>query len=181
MKASVYIATSIDGFIAREDGDIDWLHSSDYSSGSEDYGYKDFMASVDALVMGRNTFEKVLTFGEWPYGGKHVVVLSGRSVSIPTELSSSVEASSSDPVELLANLEQRGIKHVYIDGGKTVQSFLRAGLINELIITRIPRLIGSGIPLFGALDRDLSLKHIGTHSYSSGLVQSKYEVVKSAS
>ena len=179
MKASVYIATSLDGFIARTNGDVDWLQGSS-RGGGEDYGYEGFMASVDALVMGRNTFEKVLTFDRWPYGSKRVVVLSHHSLDIPTELASSVEASSSDPTELLSSLEQQGIGHVYIDGGKTVQSFLRAGLIDELIITRIPRLIGDGIPLFGLLDRDVVLKHIGTQSYDSGLVQSRYEVVQSA-
>ena len=96
MKASVYIATSLDGYIAREDGDTDWLHSSGSGGGDEDYGYEDFTASVDVLIMGRNSFEKAMRFSDWPYSSKHVVVLSSRPVSIPAELSNSVEASSSE-------------------------------------------------------------------------------------
>lgn len=178
MKASVYIASSLDGYIAREDGDIDWLHSSDNNDASEDYGYEKFIGSVDALIMGRNSFEKVLSFDKWPYDDKCVVVLSSHSVAIPDELKTSVESSMLEPSALLVALESRGINHVYIDGGKTIQSFLRAGVISDFIITRIPILLGGGIPLFGSLDRDINLKHISTQSYSSGLVQSKYEVVQ---
>ncbi len=180
MEVSVYIAVSIDGFIARTDGDIDWLHSYSKGDKSEDYGYKEFMSSVDALIMGRKTFEKVLSFGEWPYGNKVVVMLSSKAVNIPEKLEKHVEASSLGPSELLANLSKRGINHVYIDGGKIIQSFLCARLVNELIITYIPRLIGNGIPLFGTLEEDILLKHIYTKSYSSGLVQSRYEVLQNA-
>ena len=174
MKTSVYIATSLDGYIARDDGDIEWLHGS--SDDTEDYGYEDFIATVDVLIMGRHSFEKVLSFGTWPYDNKTVVVLSSGSVSIPTQLPSTVESSSSSPASLLSSLELRGMKHAYIDGGKTIQGFLRAGLVNELIITRIPRLLGSGIPLFGSLAKEIILKHISTKSFSSGLTQSKYEI-----
>ncbi len=178
-KVSVYIAVSIDGFIARTDGDIDWLHSYSESDENEDYGYKEFMSSVDALIMGRKTFEKVVSFGKWPYENKMVVVLSSSSVTIPEKLGKHIEVSSLDPSELLANLSKRDINHVYVDGGKTIQSFLCAGLVNEFIITYIPRLIGNGIPLFGTLEQDILLKHIYTKSYSSGLAQSKYEVLQS--
>lgn len=177
MKASAYIATSLDGFIAREDGDIDWLHSAGGSDEKEDYGYADFMASVDALIMGRNTFETALGFGAWPYTGKRVVVLSSRPMSIPDDLADTVAASSAPPLALLSDLEKQGINHVYVDGGKTIQGFLRAGLINELTITRIPILIGKGIPLFGTLDRDIRLTHLHTQAYATGLVQSKYVIV----
>ncbi len=180
MKVSVYIAVSIDGFIARTDGDIEWLHSYSESDENEDYGYEEFMSSVDALIMGRKTFEKVLSFEKWPYGNKTVVVLSSSSVAIPEKLGKHIEASSLDPSELLANLSKRGINHVYIDGGKTIQSFLCAGLVNEFTITYIPHLIGNGIPLFGALKDDVLLKHIYTKSYSNSLVQSKYEVLQGA-
>lgn len=180
MKVSVYIATSIDGFIARSDGDVAWLHSIDNTDENEDYGYEKFMSSVDVLIMGRNTFEKVLTFGKWPYKNKRIVVISSRTVEIPINLAKFVEASSSEPFKLLANLERQGVKHVYVDGGKTIQGFLYAGLVDELIITKIPRLIGSGIPLFGPLSGDIILDHLGTHSYRNGLVQSKYRVIKNS-
>ena len=181
-KVSVYIAVSIDGFIARTDGDIDWLHSYSESDENEDYGYKEFMSSVDGLIMGRKTFEKVVSFGKWPYENKMVAVLSNNSdsVTIPKKLGKHIEVSSLDPSELLANLSKRNINHVYVDGGKTIQSFLCVGLVNELIITYIPRLIGNGISLFGVLEQDILLKHIYTRSYSSGLVQSKYEVLQNA-
>lgn len=177
MKASVYIATSLDGFIARDNGDIDWLPGGGNDGSDEDYGYKDFMDMVDVLVMGRNTYEKVLTFGEWPYGNKSVVILSSRSVHVPSSISQSVESISCSPAELVSRLSKRGARHLYVDGGKTIQGFLNAGLINELIITKIPILIGSGIPLFGALQRDIRVRHIETRQFASGLVQSKYEIV----
>ena len=186
MKASVYIATSLDGFIAREDGSLDWLEGSgeevndkDKSAESrgEDYGYKDFMDSVDALVMGRNTYEKVLSLGGWAYGDKPVFVLSSRSLEIPEPLSETVEAMSGTPEEVAARLSERSMTHLYIDGGVTVQRFLRAGLIQRLIISRAPVLIGTGIPLFGPLNQDVRLRHVRTQSYPSGFVQSEYEVV----
>ena len=161
MKASVYIATSLDGLIARQNGEIDWLGGSS-EEGGEDYGYKEFMDTVDALVMGRNTYEQVLTFGDWPYGAKPVVVLSSRSLRIPERIAKSVETMSCSPIELVSELSKRGAKHLYIDGGKTIQGFLNAGLIQRFIITRIPVLIGTGIPLFGPLRRDIKLHHIET-------------------
>jgi len=176
MKASVYIATSLDGFIARANGDIDWLSGGGSEDGGEDYGYKEFWDTVDVLVMGRNTYEKVLTFGEWPYGSKPVVVLSSKQVQIRKHIAKSVESMSCSPSELVSRLSGRGARHLYVDGGKTIQGFLDAGLIQQLIITRIPILIGSGIPLFGPLTHDIRLRHIETRQFANGLVQSKYEV-----
>lgn len=181
MKASVYIATTLDGFIARENGDLDWLPQpgDDESAGEsgDDYGYQAFMDSVDALVMGRNTYETVRSFGgQWPYGEKPVIVLSSRPIDVPGSIAATVESSSSSPAELVRRLSARGMKHLYIDGGKTIQGFLNAGLIQQLIITRIPVLIGSGIPLFGALEKDVKLHHITTRAFASGIVQSTYEV-----
>ena len=177
MKASIYIATSLDGYIARENGDLDWLPGSGGQDGDEDYGYHDFMDSIDVLVIGRNTYEMVLSFGQWPYGNRPVVVLSSKPVQIPPDIAETVEARSCSPAELVKELAERGAKHLYIDGGKTIQGFLNAGLIQQLIITRIPVLIGRGIPLFGPLDKDIRLRHIDTRSFAQGLVQSTYEIL----
>jgi dihydrofolate reductase len=174
-KAAVFIAASIDGYIARKDGSLDWLHGHGESDGG-DHGYADFMASIDTVVMGRTSFEKVLTFDSWPYGSKRVAVLSSRSVAVPDELTSQVEAFSLDPEPLLRHLGQTGTESVYVDGGVTIQRFLRAGLIQEMTITRAPVLIGSGIPLFGDLSEDVALRHIETQAFSNGLVQSRYRV-----
>jgi dihydrofolate reductase len=176
IKASVYIATSLDGFIARKDGNLDWLLGD--STSAEDYGYAEYMSTVDVLVMGRITYEKVLTFGEWPYTGKRVVVLS-RSLSIkdiPKALTANVELHPGPATELVAALEASGAKHIYVDGGKVIQAFLVVGLIQMLTITRIPVLIGSGIPLFGETDRDIKLHHLTTTAFANGYVQSTYQV-----
>lgn len=180
MKISVYIATSLDGFIARENGDLDWLPGSDGGGddAGEDYGYHEFMESVDVLVMGRHTFEKVLGFGEWAYGKTKVVVLSSKGIEIPEAIKETVESRSCSPVELVEELHQSGAKHLYIDGGKTIQGFLKAGLIDELIITTVPVLIGKGLPLFGALEQDIKLQLIESRSFEKGFVQSKYKILK---
>ena len=150
MKASVFIGTSLDGFIARTNGDLDFLPP----GGGEPHGYDEFMATVDALVIGRKTFETVLTFDTWPYGEKPVVVLSTRPLA-PAPLGAVVERMSGTPAEIVSQLAARGIRHIYVDGGITIQRFLQAGLIQRLIITRVPVLIGTGIPLFGPVPRDL--------------------------
>jgi len=172
MKASIFIGTSLDGFIARPNGEFDFLDA----GGNEPHGYEEFMATVDALVMGRNTFETVLAFNAWPYGEKPVFVLSSRAIA-PAPAGAVVEHLSGDPAEIVARLEARGIQHIYVDGGITIQRFLQAGLIQRLVITRVPVLIGSGIPLFGALARDVPVKHVATRTYAGGLVQSEYLVV----
>jgi len=170
----VYIATSLDGFIARRNGDIDWLGK---PPAGEDYGYKKFMDTVDILVMGRNTYEKVQSFGFWPYGKTPVVVLTTRPLVIPEELAPSVETMSASPADVVAQLAERGAKHLYVDGGKTVQAFLDAGLIQQFIITTIPVLLGEGIPLFGPLQHDIALRHVETRAFPTGVVQSGYEVI----
>jgi dihydrofolate reductase len=131
------------------------------------------MATVDALVIGRKTFETVLAFDAWPYGEKPVFVLSTRALA-PAPAGAVVERMSGEPADIVSQLEARGLRHIYVDGGVTIQRFLRAGLIQRLIITRVPVLIGTGIPLFGPLERDIILKHVGTRQYASGLVQSEY-------
>lgn len=176
LQCSVFIAASLDGFIARKNGALDWLPGSDGATGGEDYGYHEFFQSIDTLVMGRKTYELALSFPKWPYTGKRVVVLSGRYSKTPSMLATDIEGTSSTPQELVNDLSARGARHVYIDGGKTIQGFLQAGLIQDITITRIPVLIGEGIPLFGPLAHDITLEHLATKAYSSGFVQSKYKV-----
>jgi dihydrofolate reductase len=171
MKASVFIATSLDGFIAREDGAIDWLPEN-----PEPHGYDEFIASVDAIVIGRKTFETVLAFGGWFYGKTLVVVLSSRAEELKAPEGANCIFLSGDPRDVVAALEQRGIKHAYIDGGVTIQRFLEAGLIQRMIITKIPVLLGSGVPLFGPLSHDIHLTHVATKSFNGGLVQSEYAI-----
>jgi dihydrofolate reductase len=173
LKASVFIATSLDGFIARNDDELDWLPA----GGGEEHGYEAFMATVDALVIGRRSFEKILTFETWPYGEKPVFVLSTKPLA-PAPAGAQVEQMSGEPPEVVSQLAQRGIRHIYVDGGITIQRFLRAGLIQRLIITRIPVLLGAGIPLFGPLARDIVLTHVATRQYASGMVQSEYIVTQ---
>ncbi|MBF0193732.1 MAG: dihydrofolate reductase [Magnetococcales bacterium] len=179
MRTSVYIAVSADGFIARQNGDLDWLPGADGSDPDsiEDYGYKEFSASTDVLVMGRLSFEKILTFGEWPYKDKKVVVLSSKPDNIPQALKDFVQWKNSSPPDLIKELSLQGFNHVYVDGGKTIQGFLFNGLVQQIILTKIPVLIGEGIPLFGPLAGDVLLKHIKTQSYPSGFVQTHYEVL----
>jgi dihydrofolate reductase len=174
MKVSVFIGTSVDGFIARPNGDLDFLPV----GGGESHGYEEFIATVDALVIGRSTFETVLQFPSWPYGEKRVVVLSNRplDLSAAPAAAAMVEHMSGEPAAIVAELASRGINHLYVDGGITIQQFLRAGLVDRLVITRVPVLIGQGIPLFGALPRDIPLRHIATDHYTSGLVKTEYEV-----
>lgn len=188
----VFIATSLDGFIAREDGGIDWLtgggDAGEAGSGAgeagdreaapaRDYGYTAFFGSVDGMVMGRSTYELVRSFGgAWPYGSKPVFVLTSRRLEDEGALPETVERVSGSPSDVARVMEERGLERIYVDGGKTIQGFLDHGLIHRLVITRIPILIGRGIPLFGPVPKDVRLRHIRTESFSSGLVQSEYEV-----
>jgi len=172
MKASIFVGVSLDGFLARADGRLDFLPP----GGGEPHGYDEFMATVDALVIGRKTLETVLSFDGWPYGDKPVFVLSTEPLAA-TPPGAVVERMSGDPVDIVSRLAERGVRHIYVDGGITIQRFLAAGLIQRLVVTRVPVLIGEGIPLFGALRRDIALRHVGTRSFPSGLVQSEYVVV----
>ena len=173
MTASVFIGTSVDGFIARTNGDLDFLPV----DGGEPHGYDEFMATVDALVIGRKTFETVLAYPAWPYGNKRVVVLSGHPLDFSGVREGVVEQMAGPPAEIVSRLAAAGASNLYVDGGITIQRFLRAGLIQRLVITRVPVLIGEGIPLFGALPYDLRLRHVATQNYPSGLVKSEYEVL----
>ncbi len=172
MKGSVFVGISVDGFMARVNGGLDFLPE----DGGEPHGYDEFIASVDTIVIGRNTYETVLGFGEWAYGKKRVVVLSSKKLDLSVVKDGVVEQMSGEPAEIVEKLAASGAQHAYVDGGITVQRFLRAGLIQRMTITRVPVLIGEGIPLFGALPADVRLRHVRTQAYASGLVQSEYEV-----
>lgn len=173
----VFIAASLDGFIARRDGDIDWLMRHDDSG--EDNGYYKFIDTIDGILMGRASFEKVLTFDEWHYT-RPVVVPSQTltNADVPEKLTGKVEIVPDTPEQLMQRAADRGWKRLYVDGGKLIQSFLRAGHIEDLVISTIPTLIGDGIPLFGPLDADILLEHVDTTAFPSGIVQSTYRVVK---
>lgn len=174
---SLYIATSLDGFIARKNGGLDWL-GNEHDQGNEDYGYNEFMNSVDVVIMGRKTFEKVLTFGELPFKDKKVVVLSSGAPAIPESLHDKVTVLSADPKDIVELFSAQGTTHLYVDGGITIQRFIAAGLVDEMTITRVPVLLGDGISLFGPLDRDARLIHLATRQFENGYVQSKYRFVK---
>jgi len=181
MKASVYVGTSLDGFIARRDGSIDWLNEAQgLVPEGEDCGYKAFMDTVDTLIMGRKTFEQVLTFGPWHYGDTPVVVLSHNPVTIPSHLPDTVSHSSESPRALLDRLSSQGVKHVYVDGGNTIQGFLAESLIDEITMTTVPVALGDGIPLFGPMEKDLKLTHVSTIPYDFGFVQTTYQIKKDA-
>jgi dihydrofolate reductase len=176
IKCSAFVAISLDGYIARRNGNIDWLDNYNDSSETEDYGFKEFYKTVDTLVIGRKTYELVLTFKEWPYPDRKVIVLSNGSPVVPNEVLRNVEVLAGPPSELVKHLAAKGSQHLYIDGGKTIQSFLKAGAIQELTISHIPILIGDGIPLFGKLEQDQKLTHLETRTFPNGIVQSRYHI-----
>jgi len=173
-KVSLFIGTSLDGFIARANGDMGWMRGQGGRAG-DDYGYNSFVARIAAIVMGRKTFEKVLTFETWPYQ-KPVIVLTHRPLRIPARLRKRVETMSGSPKNIVDRLAKRGLYRLYVEGGQTIQGFLSVGMVHELIVSRLPILIGTGIPAFGPLPKDIRLKHVETRTYLGGMVQSAYEI-----
>ncbi|MHA1576496.1 MAG: dihydrofolate reductase family protein [Candidatus Thorarchaeota archaeon] len=176
MANFVYIATSLDGFIATSEGDLDWLDEIPNPEG-HDFGYAKFMSGIDALVMGRKTFEKVASFGVWPYS-MPVFVLSRSKISVPPGLENKVEIVNKTPKKLVDDLIAHGYQNLYIDGGITIQNFLADDLIDEMIITRVPVLLGSGIPLFGTLRQRQYFKHEKTDVINEILVKSHYTRIR---
>lgn len=172
MRTAVYVGTSLDGFIAREDGSIDWLVEFDSPDVTE--GFEKFISRIDAVVMGRRTFEQVLTFPEWLYT-RHVYVLSRSMKGVPEKASDKASILSVKPREVLDQLSRLGHSSLYIDGGSVIKSFLREDLVDELTVTTVPVLIGSGISLFGSLAKDMRFNHVRTVTHSRGLVESVYE------
>ena len=177
MTTFVYVATSLDGFIAAEGDDLSWL-SEIPNPDESDFGFADFMSRVDALVMGRRTYDKVISFGSWPYD-KPVFVLSNTLGSLPTDPEKSVEVISGGLESVIANLKAKGHQNLYVDGGITIQNFLEKDLIDEMIITRVPVLLGSGIPLFGQLQQALKFTLERTEELGGGLLKSYYKRIRS--
>lgn len=172
MKLSVFCGVSVDGFLSRSNHALDFLDA----GGKEPHGFEEFYDSVDVVVIGRKTYEVVRGMGGWFYGKKQVIVLSSRPLDFSEVEGAVIEQMSGEPAEIVRLLEARDFKHAYIDGGITIQRFLTAGLIDRLVITRVPVLIGEGIALFGPTPRDIALRHVETKSFKGGLVQSEYEV-----
>lgn len=177
----VFIATSVDGFIARPDGSLDWLpvggDGGDGGDGGEDYGYAAFMRTVDGIVMGRSTYESVLGFESWPFD-KPVVVMSRTlgAGDVPAHLRGKLRITSAQPAQLVAELRAEGWGSAYIDGGAVIRAFLAAGEVGEMTITRVPVLIGAGRPLFGDIGCDLRLACLASQTYPSGMVSTRYRV-----
>jgi dihydrofolate reductase len=176
LRTSVFVGTSLDGFLARRSGAFDFLSGGGEGEGGAN-GFDEFLATVDAVLMGRNTYDVVLPFAAWPYGNRPVFVLSSRALPAPRP-DAVVEHVSGPPVEVASLLASRGFQHVYVDGGITVQSFLRAALIDRIVVTRVPVLVGDGIPLFGPVDSDVRLRHLATRVLPGGAVQSEYDVAR---
>jgi dihydrofolate reductase len=176
LTGHVFIATSLDGLIARPDGGLDWLEAA--NSAGEDHGFQAFIDRIDGIIMGRATFDIALRFDRWPYD-KHMLVLSRKldPADVPSRLAEGITIVRSVS-DALAEGRRRGWDRVYVDGGATIRAFLDADAISGMVITRIPVLLGAGLPLFGALSKDVPLRHLETRSFPSGLVQSRYEVAR---
>ena len=177
LTCHAFIATSLDGFIARPDGGIDWLEP--FNAGNEDHGYDGFIAKMDGIIMGRGTFETVLRFVQWPYALPVIVLSQSLTMDdVPADLADCVAISAMTPAEILPALEAEGWARVYVDGGLLLQSFLRDGLLDEITLNRAPLLLGAGRPLFGALPAEVALVHQSTRSFPSGLVASTYSIAR---
>lgn len=177
MKCSVYIATSADGFIAKPDGDIEWLLREEYEDAAKiGLVYSEFISTVDAIVMGRHSYEKVLTFDDWYYEGIEVIVLTTQKLTTPEHLSGKVRFESGAPKNIVRKLTKEGKTHLYIDGGITIQKFLEAKLISEMTITVIPILLGNGISLFNNGKEEQQLELMDVFTSKSGTIQKRYRV-----
>ena len=171
MVNQIFIAESLDGFIADVDGNIDWLNEIPDSGKTDDFSR--FMDSIDVIIMGRRTFETVQSFGLWPYK-KPVIVLSRSIRKLPPEYQDKATVSSDKIKPLMEKLNNKGYRNIYIDGGKVIQNFLDMDIVDKMIITRVPIILGDGIPLFGKLKNKIKFKHTETKTLSNGLTTSTY-------
>lgn len=176
----VFMATSLDGFVARADHNLDWLNAVPPPSDGDDMGYAAFTASVDGIVMGRATFETVMGFDiEWPYTLPVVVMTQTLTdADLDEALSGKVRVSAKSPTALMQELSEAGWQRAYVDGGRLVQAFLNAGLIDDLILTTVPVLLGDGVRLFGPTEGDVALEHLAHKRFDNGLVQNTWRVLK---
>ena len=173
----VFIAASLDGYIADQYGSVDFLYQYPEPAG-EDMGYYNFMSTIDALVMGRKTFETVLGFGvEWPYT-KPVFVWTSHLKSVPKELEPKVQLINGNPKQIISMLNEKNLHNIYVDGAKAIQSFLNEDLIDEMTITTIPSLLGSGIPLFNGISKAVYFEAVESKTYSHGVIQSVFKKVR---
>ncbi|MCL1123848.1 dihydrofolate reductase family protein [Shewanella surugensis] len=184
MKCSVYIATSVDGYIAKMDDSVDWLHAvgdlkADMGD-DQDMGFNRFIRSVDCMIMGRKCMEVISNMNippeQWPYGNIRIVVLSHSIQTPPDNLHGKVEMYAGDIQQLVKQLTSEGIKHAYIDGGTTITAFLNLKLIDEMIITKAPILLGEGIPLFGKINHMIQLEKASACAFPNDFIQIKYKV-----
>ena len=184
MKCSVYIATSVDGFIAKKDGNVDWLHTAGNLQAdmgeNADMGMGAYMASVDCLIMGRKCMQMISSFNltdeQWPYGETRIIVLSNTLKTAPDNVKDKVEMYAGDLNQLISKLESEGHQHAYIDGGTTIQAFINLQLINEMTITRAPVLLGEGIPLFAKTEKDIKLTKAHSITFANDFIQEQYTV-----
>lgn len=184
MKCSVFIATSMDGFIAKKDGNVDWLNTAGNGKAitgeNADMGLNDYLSSVDCMIMGRKCMDMIssmnLTPEQWFYGDLKIIVLSNTLKEAPENLKDKVVMYSGDLETLISNLENEGYQHAYIDGGTTIQAFINLEMINELTITKAPVLLGEGIPLFGKTVKDIKLEAGEVVAFPNDFIQIKYKV-----
>lgn len=171
----VMMAMSLDGFVARKDHALDWLHKQ--PAADEDHGFQEFMDSVDVLVMGTGSFNSVLNFSDWPYEKPVIVMSNSLTVNdLPDRLHGKVEFTTKKPEELWEILDQRGIRRVYVDGGAIIQSFLKSGYVQDMKITIVPILLGAGIRIFGETNEDIDLELKSASPFPSGLVDLEYSL-----
>ena len=184
MKCSVFIATSADGYIATKSGDVDWLERAgnpDADMGQQsDMGFAGYMASIDCIIMGRKSMEKIASFNltpeQWPYGDTRIIVLSATLKEVPDNMNGRVEIHAGDIPALISRLEREGYQHAYIDGGMTITSFLNLKMIDEMTITQAPVLLGEGIPLCDRIGYPIRLENARIEAYPNDFIQIKYEV-----
>ena len=176
MRVMVFVAQSIDGYIAKKDGDIQWLNDLSEKAAGEDQGFESIMELSDYLIMGRKSFEKVLSFDFWPYEGQKVIVLSKSLKELPETIKETTEIYAGDIENLYERLKNEGCQALYIDGAQTIQSFLHKELVTDMTITTVPILLGEGISLFGWMSESKEVDHEYTKAFPSGMVQTKYRL-----
>ena len=172
MKVTYYVAASLDGYIAKPDGDVSWLE--ELNIPPEEAGYEEFFSTVDALVMGRGTYDIIYAFGAWPYGEKPVWVCSN---SVIKELKGANLQRETSLEDAISSARKLGVKHLWlVGGGKLAASFLRLSLVTDISVALMPIVLGEGIPLFGSLSQSIRLRQVACESHKSGFTQIEYKI-----